>query len=76
MEDKHGAADYYTNAYYVQPLRPCGVASDYMCLSKVRAVKRLYYGLGRNSVLFNVGQSSSSHFFFSRVVYLHKIIIT
>ena len=64
MEDKHGAADYYTNAYYVQPLRPCGVASDYMCLSKVRAVKRLYYGLGRNSVLFNVGQSSSSHFFF------------
>ena len=33
-------------------------------LSKVPTVKQLYYGLGRNSVLFNVGQSSSSHFFF------------
>ena len=46
-----------------------------MGLWKVPTVKRLYYGLSRNSVLFNVGQSSSSHFFFSRVVYLHKIII-
>ena len=44
-------------------------------LSKVPAVKRLYYGLGRNSVLFNVGQSSSSLFFLPSGLFAQIIIM-